>query len=48
MALIAFEGWEAGTKHNIYIISTTASIFSVTNDPVMAFDRVWKPVAKIP
>ncbi len=46
---IAFEGWEAGSKHNIYIISTTGiNIIQVTNDPVMAFDPVWKPVAKIP
>ena len=46
---IAFEGWESGGKHNIYIISTTGiNIIQVTNDPVMAFDPVWKPVAKIP
>jgi len=46
---IAFEGWETGGRHNIYIISTTGiNIIQVTNDLVMAFDPVWKPVAKIP
>ncbi len=46
---IAFEGWEAGGKHNIYIISTTGiNIIQVTDDPGMAFDPVWKPVPKIP
>lgn len=46
---IAFEGWETGGKHNIYIISTTGiNIIQVTNDPVMAFDPVWKPVPRMP
>jgi serine/threonine protein kinase len=46
---IAFEGWESGGKHNIYIISTTGiNIIQITNDPAMAFDPVWKPVPKIP
>ncbi len=46
---IAFEGWEAGGKHNIYIISTTGiNINQVTNDPVAAFDPVWQPVPQIP
>jgi Tol biopolymer transport system component len=46
---IAFEGWEAGGKHNIFIISTTGiNLIQVTNDATIAFDPVWKPVPKIP
>lgn len=45
---IAFEGWDTTGKHNIYIISTTGiNIVQVTDNPVMSFDPVWKPVPKI-
>jgi serine/threonine protein kinase/Tol biopolymer transport system component len=41
---IAFEGWEIGGKHNIYLITTTGiSVNQLTDDPSMAFDPVWKP-----
>ncbi len=46
---IAYEGWEAGGRHNIYIIATTGiNIIQVTDQPAMAFDPVWRPVPKIP
>jgi len=46
---IAFEGWETGSKGNIFIISTTGiDIIQVTNDATVAFDPVWKPVPKMP
>jgi Tol biopolymer transport system component len=42
---IAFEGWEAGTKHNIYLVTTTGiSVQQVTDDPLMSFDPVWRPL----
>ena len=42
---IAFEGWEAGGSHNIYIIAATGSGLSqVTDDPRIEFDPVWRPV----
>lgn len=42
---IAFEGWDPGGKHNIYLITTTGiSIHQLTNEPTMAFDPVWHPL----
>ncbi|MBN1147906.1 MAG: PD40 domain-containing protein [Anaerolineales bacterium] len=42
---IAFEGWEAGGNHSIYIIAATgAGLSQVTDDPRTEFDPVWKPV----
>lgn len=39
---IAYEGWEAGGKHNIYMIMTTGiNVVKITNDRVQAFDPVW-------
>ena len=41
---VAFEGWEMGGSHNIYVISATgAGLARVTNDPVLDFDPVWRP-----
>jgi Tol biopolymer transport system component len=41
---IAFEGWEIGGRHNIYLITTTGiSIHQVTDDSTLAFDPVWRP-----
>ncbi len=41
---IAFEGWEAGGKHNIYLITNTGvSIYQITDDPKLAFDPSWRP-----
>ena len=43
---IAFEGWEIGGKHNIFLITSTGiSVYQVTNDPILAFDPVWRPVS---
>jgi serine/threonine protein kinase len=42
---IAFEGWEIGGKHNIYLITTTGiSIHQVTYDENISFDPVWRPI----
>jgi serine/threonine protein kinase len=42
---IAFEGWEAGESHNIYIISATgAGLSQVTDDPRTEFDPAWRPI----
>lgn len=43
---IAFEGWEIGGKHNIFLITSTGiSVYQVTKDPILAFDPVWRPVS---
>jgi Tol biopolymer transport system component len=42
---LAFEGWEMGGSHNIYVVSINgAGLSSVTNDAVLDFDPVWRPV----
>ncbi len=42
---IAFEGWEMGEKHNIFIITTTGiNVEQVTDDPSQAFDPIWRPI----
>jgi len=44
---IAFEGWEMGGKHNIFIIATTGiNVRQVTNEPVITYDPVWRPIVK--
>lgn len=44
---IAFEGWEIGGKHNIFLITTTGiSVEQVTHDLILAFDLVWRPSPK--
>jgi eukaryotic-like serine/threonine-protein kinase len=46
---IAFESWESGSKHNIYIITTTGiNIQPVTDVQTMAFDPVWMPSSHTP
>jgi eukaryotic-like serine/threonine-protein kinase len=41
---IAFEGWEVGGKHNIYLITTTGiDVSQLTDDPTFAFDPDWHP-----
>jgi len=42
---IAFEGWEAGGSHNIYLIAVTgAGRTQVTDSSGTDFDPVWKPI----
>jgi eukaryotic-like serine/threonine-protein kinase len=42
---LAFEGWEVGGSHNIYVITATgAGLARVTNDPELDFDPAWRPM----
>ena len=42
---IAYEGWEAGGGHSIYIIAVTgAGRTRITSEPWLEFDPIWKPV----
>jgi Tol biopolymer transport system component len=42
---IAFEGWEAGSSHNIYVVTVNgAGRLMVTKDPLNEFDVDWRPV----
>lgn len=42
---IAYEGWQAGTSHDIYIIAVSgAGRQQMTIDPRIDFDPVWSPV----
>lgn len=42
---IAYEGWEIGGKHNIYLITATGiSVHQVTDESALTFDPVWRPV----
>lgn len=42
---LAFEGWEMGGGHNLYIMSANgAGITAITDDAVLDFDPAWRPV----
>lgn len=42
---IAYEGWQAGTSHDIYIIASSgAGRQQLTTDPRIDFDPVWCPI----
>jgi serine/threonine protein kinase len=42
---IAYEGWNPGGLHNIYLITTTGiSVHQLTDEQTMAFDPVWQPI----
>ncbi|MFC1878326.1 protein kinase [Chloroflexota bacterium] len=42
---IAYEGWEGGSSHDIYVITVNgAGRQAVTTDPSIDFDVVWRPV----
>ena len=44
---LAYEGWEAGGSHNIYVIAVTgAGRAPITNDSSLEFDPVWRPIPK--
>lgn len=42
---LAFEGWEMGGSHNLYVIAAGgAGLTQLTDDAMQDFDPVWKPV----
>lgn len=41
---LAFEGWQIGGSHNIFIMASTgAGVTAITDDAVLDFDPVWRP-----
>jgi hypothetical protein len=44
---LAFEGWVVGGSHNIYIMTSTGvSLTPITDDAVLDFDPVWRPITQ--
>jgi serine/threonine protein kinase len=44
---LAFEGWVVGGSHNIYIMTSTGvSLTPITDDSVLDFDPVWRPITQ--
>jgi Tol biopolymer transport system component len=41
---LAFEGWQIGGSHNIFVMAATgAAVTAITDDTVLDFDPVWRP-----